>query len=56
MCWRCGRHVRLSNRVSRLGFGLVAWASMWGSSAIAQLLPANEADNEPEHGCFEAWR
>ena len=38
------------------GFGLVAWASMWGSSAIAQLLPANEADNEPEHGCFEAWR
>ena len=38
------------------GFGLVAWASMWGSSAIAQLLPANEADNDPEHGCFEAWR
>jgi len=46
----------LTKRVRRLVFGLVAGASMWGSSAIAQLLPANEADNEPEHGCFEAWR
>lgn len=34
------------------GYGLVAWSSAWGSSAIAHLLPPNEADNEPEAGCF----
>lgn len=33
-------------------FGLVAWVSSWGSSAIAHLLPQNEADNMPESGCF----
>ena len=34
------------------GYGLVAWASMWGSSAIGQMLPPSEADNAPEDGCF----
>ncbi len=34
------------------GYGLVAWTSSWGVSAIAHLLPAHEADNEPERGCF----
>lgn len=34
------------------GYGLVAWLSGWGSSAISYLLPAHEADNQPEHGCF----
>jgi len=34
------------------GYGLVAWASAWGSSAISELLPPEAADNEPEQGCF----
>lgn len=34
------------------GWGLVAWSSAWGSSAVAHVLPVNEADNEPESGCF----
>ena len=34
------------------GWGLVAWGSAWGSSAIAHVLPAHEADNRPEGGCF----
>lgn len=34
------------------GYGLVAWSSPWGSSAIAHLLPQGEADNQPERGCF----
>lgn len=34
------------------GWGLVAWSSAWGSSAIAHVLSASEADNEPERGCF----
>lgn len=34
------------------GYGLVAWKSGWGESAIAKLLPAGEADNQPERGCF----
>lgn len=34
------------------GYGLVAWASSWGQSAISYELPPNEADNQPEHGCF----
>jgi hypothetical protein len=34
------------------GYGLCAWSSSWGSSAIAHLLPQNEADNQPEYGCF----
>jgi hypothetical protein len=34
------------------GYGLVAWASPWGSSAISHELPAHEADNQPERGCF----
>lgn len=34
------------------GWGLVAWRSAWGSSEIAHVLPAHEADNEPEWGCF----
>ena len=34
------------------GYGLVAWSSAWGSSAIAHVLPPSEADNEPETGCF----
>lgn len=33
-------------------WGLVAWVSAWGSSAIAHVLPAHEADNQPESGCF----
>ncbi len=37
------------------GYGLAAWSSTWGSSAIAQLLPAAEADNVPEGGCFGEW-
>ena len=34
------------------GFGLCAWKSAWGSSAISHVLPPNEADNMPEQGCF----
>lgn len=34
------------------GWGLVAWESTWGSSAIAHVLPPHEADNHPETGCF----
>jgi hypothetical protein len=34
------------------GYGLVAWSSTWGVSAIAHILPANKADNQPEKGCF----
>lgn len=34
------------------GYGLVGWVSAWGSSAISFVLPAQEADNEPEVGCF----
>ena len=34
------------------GYGLVAWSSPWGSSAIAHELPVSEGDNQPEHGCF----
>ncbi|MCA9868695.1 MAG: CAP domain-containing protein [Anaerolineales bacterium] len=34
------------------GYGLVAWRSGWGESAISYLLPAHEADNEAERGCF----
>lgn len=34
------------------GYGLVAWESGWGSSAIAHELPAQEWDNEPETGCW----
>jgi hypothetical protein len=34
------------------GYGLVAWSSPWGSSAISHELPASEGDNQPEHGCF----
>ena len=33
------------------GWGLVAWGSPWGGSAIASVLPAHEADNQPESGC-----
>ncbi len=33
-------------------FGLVAWTSAWGVSAIAHVLPAGEGENEPEVGCF----
>lgn len=34
------------------GWGLVAWYSMWGQSAVARELAAGEADNVPERGCF----
>jgi len=34
------------------GYGLVAWSSSWGSSAISNVLPPHEADNQPETGCF----
>lgn len=34
------------------GYGLVAWVSAWGSSAISYVLPVQEADNQPESGCF----
>lgn len=34
------------------GWGLVAWSAGWGSSAVAHVLPASEADNVPEQGCY----
>lgn len=34
------------------GWGLVAWSSAWGNSAISHVLPPEQADNEPEQGCF----
>lgn len=34
------------------GWGLVAWSSAWGQSAISWVLPAHEWDNVPESGCF----
>lgn len=34
------------------GWGLVAWQSAWGGSAISHVLPPSEADNQPETGCF----
>ena len=33
-------------------YGLCAWRSAWGSSAISNVLPPHEADNQPETGCF----
>lgn len=37
------------------GFGLVAWSSGWGSSAISEIhLPGTRPDNVRETGCFSA--
>lgn len=33
-------------------WGLVAWSSAWGNSAISHVLPPEQADNMPEQGCF----
>lgn len=45
-----GSHTGESMYFAR-GYGLVAWVSPWGSSAIAHELPPHEADNEPERCC-----